>query len=258
MVVAVTPRAGGTAATCAARAADAAATGQRAGGAPNALCALATIFLPINRLPTPPTTAPMPTGSILPNASAPALERVALDEVLQQPRVQLRQRRQRQRRGAVGHPRAAGAAGTDEVGHRALAVLADEHRQHQRAAPLTMLGRDAVHLRDGEHEDARSPPGTPRSRRRRPTSRPACRCRGTRPPSRPPRRWPSPRPCTACPACRRSAPGVAPGLASRSRSHVGLHGGGLHAGAAFDDLGKHLGGDARILVDDRGQLTLGS
>ena len=45
--------------------------GQRGGGLPNALRALAMIFLPIIRLPTPPMTAPMPTGSSLPNASAP-------------------------------------------------------------------------------------------------------------------------------------------------------------------------------------------
>ena len=39
--------------------------GHRGGGVPNAFWALATIFLPMNRLPTPPTTAPTPTGSIL-------------------------------------------------------------------------------------------------------------------------------------------------------------------------------------------------
>ena len=35
------------------------------------------IFLPIIRLPTPPTTAPIPTGSILPNIIAPLLVEAA-------------------------------------------------------------------------------------------------------------------------------------------------------------------------------------
>jgi hypothetical protein len=46
------------------------APGQRAGGLPKALRALFTIFLPASRLPTAPTPAPIPTGSILPNTSA--------------------------------------------------------------------------------------------------------------------------------------------------------------------------------------------
>ena len=82
-----------------------------------------------------------------------ALERVALHEVLQQPVVELRHRGQRQRgRGPVGQPGAAGAAGAEQVGDRTLAVLADQHGQHQGAAPLAVFGGDAVHLGDGQHE----------------------------------------------------------------------------------------------------------
>ena len=67
------------------------------------------LFLPITPVPRPPPIrAPTPTGSILPNAS-PTLEGVLLHEVLDQPRVELRQRRQRQHLGTFGQPRAAGA-----------------------------------------------------------------------------------------------------------------------------------------------------
>ena len=149
-------------------------TGQRAGGAPNAWRALRTIFLPTMRLPAPPTAAPMPTGSILPNISAPRRTAYRLTKYLS---IRVFNRAS-VGSGSEAMPSASQPPlvrpGPTSSPMRTLAVVADQHGQHQSATPLAVVGGDAVHhgLRQHEEcgglEEEHSFSGARRHRRQRP------------------------------------------------------------------------------------------
>ncbi len=128
-------------------------TGHLAGGVPNALRVLRTIFLPTNRLPIAPTMAPIPIGSILPNSSA--LRRSA-----NRLTARLSNREFNCASAGIGTdatPSDSHAplrpARTEQFADRVLAVVADQHGQHQGATSLPVLGRDAVHRRDRQREE---------------------------------------------------------------------------------------------------------
>src|ERR1700728_4713831 len=116
-------------------------TGHRAGGLPNALRALRTIFLPAIRLPTAPMTAPIPTGRILPTSSA--LRRSVNRRIARLSNREFNCDKADSGREATPSARHAplgGAPPADQFGHRLLAVVADQHREHQGASPLPVFG----------------------------------------------------------------------------------------------------------------------
>ena len=213
------------------------------------LRALLTIFLPIIRLPTPPTTAPMPTGSILPNAIAPRLSVYRLTKYRSSREFSC----DTAGSGSVAAPSDSQAPlvrpGPSRSATACLLSSPDQHRQHQGAAALAVIGGNAVDLGDARARKPRWPRGTPPSHRRPPTARPACRCPGN-----------------AAAEPDRGAAGHHGGqvvllqlvddvggrrvrVVPAQPVDVGLDRRPLHSRAALDDLRQHLGGGARVVVE---------
>ena len=97
--------------------------------------------------------APIPTGSILPNSSALRRSVYRLTARLSNREFNCDNAGIGSDAAALRQPRTAGAARTEQFGDGVLAVVADQHGQHQGAASFPVFGRNAVHRRGRQREE---------------------------------------------------------------------------------------------------------